>query len=296
MKYDREVTPARLQALLWLAALGGLFAQLAPGSQWEFSDEDSVPQLTAARACELARPHLAAASCADFTSTAQWASVRVRTSTTEKTVCFLKARRWFVADVGFDITCLETPPVLGRVASLKAEQDVERAWATTAVSTRARRLRERFVANLDTALAAHRATAAPSRCEGLPAQGQVPSVDVDLLRAKKGAPPWTTLSSGTLARGSAEELGFRLQGLKERGGRLVVVVDALEKALPRSNTPGRLEASVVVVDWLEGKALCEAPVAVEELSGDERRFKDAVLAELSNTVRLLGGGALELVR
>jgi hypothetical protein len=82
--------------------------------------------------------------------------------------------------------------------------------------------------------------------------------------------------------------------MKERGARLVIVVDAHEKTLPSEHTAGRLEASVLVVDWLAGTTRCEVPLSVEQLTGDTRAFKAQVAAELSNAVRLLSSGGLEL--
>lgn len=288
------VTPSRVSALAWLGLLGGLGWYTAHGTPWSWSDVDSVPRLTPERACELAKVRgLEAASCSDFTSTDEWASLTLREGALVRTACFLRAGRWFLVDRGRDLVC----PQSGsheQVRSAQHEAMLESQLIGLAVSQRNEAVRRRFFERVSRLAHEQREHPAPLDCT-LPTvtRTQVPALDLDLADSR-AAPAWHFLTTDTLEAGRRVDgdVGAVLQRLADRDEGLLFVVDATEKRLPSSTSPGRLAATLLLVDWVHQRVWCAAPLEVE-LEFDTV-FKHAVKEALRRTASTMTHERLEL--
>lgn len=294
------LTPSRLGAAFWLAVLGGLAWLTTPGSWWEWSDRDSVPRLTAERACELAKVRgFEQATCSDFTTTDEAASVKLSLPPLESTACFLRAGRWFLTGRGRDATCIEHRPAVERISNHKREQLVEAQWVEAATMVRNQAAHARFTERVGALIRQHRAQPAPRDC-GTLKPGAVPAFDADgAVRGRLA--PWHFLTSDVFERKARlDDVGSVVQSLLDRNAGLLLVVDATEKQLPSTTSPGRLVASVLLVDWLEPRLLCEAPLVVETPSlgappsgGDDPLAVSSGLGDAQREVRRAIARALE---
>lgn len=295
------LTPSRVGAAFWLAVVGGLGWLTTPGSWWEWSDRDSVPRLTPERACELAKVRgFDQATCSDFTTTDEFASVKLHLPPLESTACFLRAGRWFLAGRGRDATCIEQRPAVERISNQRREQLIEAQWIDSATMVRNQAAHARFLERVGELIRQHREHPGPPECGALK-RGPVPAFDADA--ALKGRlPPWHFLITDVFERkGRLDDAGSAIQSLMDRNAGLLLLVDATEKQLPTAATSGRLVASLVLVDWLERRVLCEAPLEAEVPTAelqlprggiDQREFRAVITSALGATTSALTGGAL----
>jgi hypothetical protein len=312
------LTPSRVSALLWVLALAVLvWLTLDPHSPMSWVDEvDSVERLSPERACDLARVTipLESGACRDFTSDAQSA----RLSVGPRTVCFLKAARWFVVDHSTEASsCPARPPLeLERITDFTAELSVERRWSELVVATRQAALVNAFPQKLVLLVMMRRSRPWPSVCpEEALGPGRVEALDANLVATESFA-RWHFLTGDTLEEilqaGASMQLRYEALERLHRALPFLLLVDASVKSLPVGRTPGRLEASVALVDWRSGAVLCERTMAVaqpptldvdhgtmlepqappqEVLMAD---FKDSVSAALGEVTRQMSDGGLVL--
>lgn len=302
------LAPARLRALAIVGAIVTAFAVTQDSCTWlDFRDQDSVSQLSEARACELARRATGQgpdAPCGFVRATDHFADVMVR----ERRVCFLKAGRWFVVDANAPTECPTAPPLPPeRVTSLRDEERLEAKWSEQVRRLRDERAQPELQAALEKAIASWRnATDVPTVCPPALGAGQVDAVDVDLVLRSAQA-PWHYLSSDRverlLAPGARYGVATELQEFTLTTPRLLFV-NASEKKQPFHSAPGLFKAKVALIEWRSGEVLCEAEVGYEQ---DERAphdpeaaaelmpdFKERVTEALRATTSAMTNGQLSL--
>lgn len=267
----KVLTPARVSALLWVGALGVLvWLALDPGSPLSWRDElDSVERLPPERACALARIATpggldGSSSCRDFTTDTQAARL-VLNGTPPHTVCFLKAARWFVVDVGVDIPCPASAPMEPvRITDFSDELRVEQRWTVPVRFGRTRTMVDGFARNLREVVTARRAHPGPRECPPLLA-GKVEALDANLVTGE--GPRWHFLSGDVVESvvQPGAQLDLRADALERlRRTPTLLLIDAPVKVLPEQGAQGRLEGTATLVDWPSGAVLCERPLAVDQ--------------------------------
>jgi len=268
------MSPSRVTALGWVAVIGAVtWAALSPSSPYKWSDEDSVSVLTPERACVLAKAaageDFLGVSCRDFASNDFAAHLTLENGPSSRTVCLLKAARWFVVDQSFEERCPEVPFAQwdGRITGLSEELRVEARWRELVVDGRHRSNSDLMRTLLANVLATWRREGAPAKCPASLPSGKVLAVDADLVQRSED-PAWHFLTDDSVERAidGATYVAFAgEEALKlRRQAPLVLLVDASKKTFAKTSQHGELEAKVALVDWVTCKVLCEAQVSVTQ--------------------------------
>lgn len=298
------LTPARLRALTWLGAFVTLTLMTEGTCTWaQWSNADSVPQLSDARACELARLAVLTAQQGDCTlveRTPEALHLQVHLGEREPVeVCFLKAGRWFTVDQGARIECPSSPPhPLERIGSWSQEFRLEQRWQESVSGRRQARERTRFRERL-TALVHQQQSLEPFGCPGDLPVGDIPSLDAALV---VGGEAWHFVSDDELEGMLGS--GPRRSDPARRPPALIALVELNDRRLPVQQNPGWARGALVLVDWQDDKVLCKGEVSItqpENAFRDLSRpdmlmpdFKDRVTTGLGHQLAILSGGALTL--
>lgn len=292
--------------------MGGLFA-LAMTTQdsctWlEFADEDSVRMLDSTHACRLAQRVAGGgvSACVLVSSTDVTAEVRLG-GDEGRTVCLLRANRWFVVDPDAASDCPTAPPLPPeRVFNLRAEQKLEQKWIEALRQKRDDTARDDFLALLRASVEKWRSSPnVPRVCPAFP-DGSVHALDVDLTKTSPGT-AWHYLTSDHLETLLANRGGWGA-GAAVRNVRkntpVLLFVDASEKKQPFHSAPGLFRGKIALIDWTKSEVLCEADVEYEQDEGAPRDpesiaeflpdFKRQVGEVLRSTTLSMTNGHLKL--
>ena len=307
-------TPARVTALLWLGGVGVLvWLTLVPSSLLSWSDPiDSAAQLSAERACTLARAATPggldpSSGCSGFKSDPEAAQLVVN----GHTVCFLKAGRWFIADLGLEIPCPTGAPMEAvRIVDFDDERHGERRWSEAVHAGRLTTVVNGFPDKLRALVTRRRSQRWPAECPPLPA-GKVEALDANLVALD--AAKWHFLTGEMLEAALLAGTNVELRSAaidRLRRVPTLLLIDASVKVLPGAGAPGRLEATASLVDWRHGEVLCERPFSVVQNAAPEvdhgklpdlapvdtrlPDFQERVGAALAEVTRELSDGGLVL--
>lgn len=310
------LTPSRLRALTWWAGLVTLVLMTEGTCGWYlFSDRDSVPQLTEARACELAAVRAVNGprkwTCKVVTQTPEWMQVHVEQelapnadlSSRVTEVCFLKANRWFVVLAGPDAECPHSGPhELKRITSLRDEEKVEQAWASTTTALLESKLRGELMSALRDLAVRAREDGAPQKCvaDQLPATKAL-VLDVRRLNAKNKA--WHYLSSDELEDAVSDAPRAPAMGLRRRAP-LVALVDLREFQAPEGQNVGYAEGTLSLVDWPNHRVLCSSELNLHQPESAPRDlsvvepllpdFKDRLYSVVRDQVAFMTDAAVDV--
>jgi hypothetical protein len=306
----RWLTPSRVSALLWVLSLAVVvWLALDPSSPISWRDSsDSVEQLTEERACTLARvtvPGDDQGNCHDFTSDGDSAQLELN----GRTVCFLKAARWFIVDEGIGFPCPPSPPMEPtRITDFDDEQRAERRWTEAVRTTRMNSMVNSVPGKLETLVKTLRARSWPGECPRL-GPGKAEALDARVIEARgrwhfiTGEDLEAVLQAGAMIESRFDAL--------QRLPATLLLVDASVKQLPLERASGRLEAIAALVDWKTGAIYCarslvvvQQPTLVNDHAfarSDEppiewamAGFKERVSAELAELTREMTDGGLVL--
>ncbi|MFO0596380.1 MAG: hypothetical protein U0228_13775 [Myxococcaceae bacterium] len=304
------LTPSRLNALavLGLLAFVGVYANGSCAFLLWKDPVDSVPVLSEARACELARRETTDASrtCKAVALTEHYGEVALGEGDDVKQVCFLRAGRWFVVDSGFDLECPPNPLEPDEVINdLDREYRVEARWREKVRSNREAEAADRFRQRVRS-LFKNIPTDLPEACPEGFAELEVEALDV--YHALGGGFAWHFLSSDRVERvftgASAWQVADDLAWLRGHAPYLLLV-RTNTRQLPRGQNPGSVEGTATLVDWPHSKFLCETTFSVFQPEDSPRdlttvevlmpNFKMRVDSALSDAVTRMTHGELQLV-
>ncbi|MFT3712796.1 MAG: hypothetical protein QM817_34525 [Archangium sp.] len=306
------ITPSRLQALVIVGGLTAMCAQVFALGNIGWTDVDSVPRLSDARACELALAQTSEyerGECKVERFDDRLGVVRVG----RNYVCFLRGARWFVA-LNDGVTPEDCPSLaLGEddtITSLDKEVKLEASWSVIARGSRDTHLTTMFRENVRGVGRVWRMSdrGAPATCPDDLIESEVEAVDMNLLLPSGHEASWHYLTSDRIGLAlSADQYGapFDVRMIR-RDVEYLLLVDARERRQPARDSTGFISGRLALVDWKKQTLLCETDFELDQSPDSAREadapapymqsFKEQVSGLLTEKVSVMSNQRLKLLK